>query len=57
MYHEDVKNFDLARLFYEMATLLEVRNESVFRIRAYQRGAQTLEALPPTSRSWPRAAS
>ncbi len=46
MYHEDVKNFDLARLFYEMATLLEVRNESVFRIRAYQRGAQTLEALP-----------
>jgi DNA polymerase (family 10) len=46
VYHEGVKNFDLARLFYEMATLLEVRNESVFRIRAYQRGAQTLEALP-----------
>ena len=41
-----MKNFDLARLFYEMATLLEVRNESVFRIRAYQRAAQTLEALP-----------
>ena len=39
-------NFDLARLFYEMATLLEVKNESVFRVRAYQRAAQTLEALP-----------
>jgi DNA polymerase (family X) len=38
-------NFELARLFYEMASLLEARDESVFRIRAYQRGAQTLEAL------------
>jgi DNA polymerase (family 10) len=46
VYHEEVKNLDLARLFYEMATLLEVRDESVFRVRAYQRGAQTLEALP-----------
>ena len=38
-------NFELARLFYEMATLLEVQNESRFRVRAYQRAAQTLEAL------------
>jgi DNA polymerase (family 10) len=40
-----VRNFELARLFYEMASLLEVRNESRFRIRAWQRAAQTLEAL------------
>lgn len=40
-----MRNFELARLFYEMANLLEVRGESVFRIRAYQRGAQTLETL------------
>lgn len=40
-----MKNFELARLFYEMATLLEVHDESRFRVRAYQRGAQTLEAL------------
>jgi DNA polymerase (family 10) len=40
-----VTNFELARLFYEMASLLEVRGESLFRIRAYQRGAQTLETL------------
>jgi DNA polymerase (family 10) len=39
------RNFELARLFYEMASLLEARDESVFRIRAYQRGAQTLEKL------------
>jgi DNA polymerase (family 10) len=40
-----VKNFEIARLFYEMATLLEVRNESVFRVRAYRRAAQALESL------------
>ncbi len=40
-----MQNFELARLFYEMATLLEVRNESVFRVRAYQRAAQMLESL------------
>ena len=38
-------NFDIARLFHEMASLLEARDESVFRIRAYQRAAQTLETL------------
>jgi DNA polymerase (family 10) len=40
-----VKNFEIARLFYEMASLLEVQGENAFRVRAYQRGAQTLEAL------------
>jgi DNA polymerase (family X) len=45
VYHGAVRNFEIARLFYEMANLLEVRGESVFRIRAYQRGAQTLETL------------
>ncbi len=40
-----MQNFELARLFYEMATLLEVRNESVFRVRAYQRAARMLESL------------
>jgi DNA polymerase (family X) len=45
VYHVAVKNFEIARLFYEMAALLEVKNESRFRIRAYQRAAQTLETL------------
>jgi DNA polymerase (family 10) len=39
------RNFEVGRLFSEMASLLEARGESVFRIRAYQRAAQTLEAL------------
>ena len=45
MYDDGVQNFELARQFYEMASLLEVRDESVFRVRAYQRAAQTLETL------------
>ncbi|MBI2207087.1 MAG: DNA polymerase/3'-5' exonuclease PolX [Candidatus Rokubacteria bacterium] len=40
-----MKNFEIARLFYEMASLLEVQNENTFRVRAYQRGAQALETL------------
>ena len=40
-----MKNFELARIFYEIASLLEVRDESRFRIRAWQRAAQTLETL------------
>ena len=40
-----LRNFDVARLFDEMAHLLEARGESVFRVRAYQRGAQALQAL------------
>ena len=35
----------MARIFYEIASLLEVRDESRFRIRAWQRAAQTLETL------------
>ena len=35
----------MARLFYEMAHLLEVRGESAFRVRAYQRAAQQIESL------------
>ena len=34
-----MQNFELARLFYEMATLLEVEGESRFRVRAYERAA------------------
>jgi len=45
VYHGAVTNFDVARLFYEMASLLEVRGESAFRVRAYQRAAQSIESL------------
>ncbi len=39
-----MKNFEIAKLFYEMADLLEIKGETVFRVRAYQRAAQNLES-------------
>ena len=52
------ENFDLARLFYEMASLLEARDESVFRVRAYQRAApRRWRRSPRTWRPWPPAAA
>jgi DNA polymerase (family X) len=40
-----MRNFELAECFHEMADLLEIRQENVFRIRAYRRAAQQLESL------------
>ncbi len=40
-----MKNFEIARLFNLMADVLELREENVFRIRAYRRAAQNLESL------------
>ncbi len=40
-----MKNFEVARLFDLMADILELGNENPFRIRAYRRAAQNLEAL------------
>jgi DNA polymerase (family 10) len=39
-----MKNFEIAKLFYEMADLLEIKGENVFRVRAYQRAAQNVES-------------
>lgn len=40
-----MRNIELAELFHEIADLLEIREENVFRIRAYRRAAQQLESL------------
>ncbi len=40
-----MKNFEIAKLFYEMADLLEIKGENVFRVRAYHRAAENLESL------------
>ena len=45
MYHSPVRNLELAELFHEVADLLEIREENVFRVRAYRRAAQQLENL------------
>jgi DNA polymerase (family 10) len=40
-----VKNVEIARVFREMGQLLEIKGESVFRVRAYQRAADSLDVL------------
>jgi DNA polymerase/3'-5' exonuclease PolX len=40
-----VGNLEIAARFSEIADLLELRDENPFRVRAYRRGAQQLEAL------------
>ena len=47
-----ITNEDIVRLFNEMAAMLEIKGDSVFKIRAYQRAANTIEQL-----SWSLAAA
>lgn len=41
-----VSNEEIARIFENMAALLEMRGEVVFKVRAYERAARTIERLP-----------
>ncbi|HUH66784.1 MAG TPA: DNA polymerase/3'-5' exonuclease PolX [Syntrophales bacterium] len=41
-----MKNSDVAKVFHDMADLLELKSENVFKIRAYRRAAQVIEHLP-----------
>ncbi len=41
----NVQNAHIARLFEEIGDLLEIRGENPFRVRAYRRAAESLEAL------------
>ncbi len=40
-----MKNKEIAEIFQKTAALLEIKGENPYRIRAYQRAAQTIEAL------------
>lgn len=41
-----MKNTEIARVFQEIADLLELKGENPFKIRAYQKVAKTIEHLP-----------
>ncbi len=41
-----MKNADIARILYNIAIYLEMGGESVFKVRAYEKAAQTIESLP-----------
>ena len=40
-----ISNTQIANIFTDMAALLEIKGESVFKVRAYQRAANTIENL------------
>src|SRR5690242_14257410 len=40
-----MENAEIARILNDYAAVLEIRGESVFRVRAYQRAARTVEEL------------
>ena len=40
-----MKNREIAELFNEIADILELKGENVFRVNAYRRGAQNIEGL------------
>jgi len=40
-----MKNLELARIFSEMADILEIKGDNPFKIRAYRRAALNLEGL------------
>jgi DNA polymerase (family 10) len=41
-----MKNSDIAKVFSDIADLLEIKGENRFKIRAYQRATRTIEHLP-----------
>jgi len=41
-----MKNTEVARVFQDIADLLELREENQFKIRAYQRVVRSIEHLP-----------
>ncbi len=49
-----MKNQEIARIFNEIADLLEIKGENPFRIRAYRRAAQNIEGLPKSVEETPK---
>ncbi len=41
-----MKNDEVARIFYDVAIYLEMKDENLFKIRAYEKAALTVESLP-----------
>ncbi len=41
-----MKNTEIARVFQDIADLLELKGENIFKIRAYQKAAKAIEHLP-----------
>jgi DNA polymerase (family 10) len=42
---ESVRNAEIAKIFHNMADLLEIKGDNPFKVRAYQKAAQNIESL------------
>lgn len=49
-----MKNQEIARVFNEIADLLEIKGENPFRVRAYRRAAQNIDGLPQAVEDIPK---
>src|SRR5882672_7486954 len=49
-----MQNPDIARLFDEVADLLEIKDENPFRVRAYRNAARTIRDFPDAIADWVR---
>src|SRR6266571_2202075 len=50
-----MQNPDIARVFDEVADLLEIKDENPFRVRAYRNAARTIRDFPEPIADWVRA--
>ncbi len=41
-----MKNIDIAKIFYDIAIYLQMKDENIFKIRAFDKAALTIESLP-----------
>ena len=41
-----MKNEEIAKIFYDIALFLQMKDENVFKIRAYEKAAQAIESFP-----------
>ena len=46
-----MENIDIARIFDEIADVLELKNDNPFRIRSYRRGARVVHDLPEDAKT------
>jgi DNA polymerase (family 10) len=46
-----LENIDISRIFDEIADVLELKDDNVFRIRSYRRGAQVVRDLPENAKT------
>jgi DNA polymerase (family 10) len=49
-----MKNQQIAKIFNEIAELLDLKGENVFRVRAYRRAAQNIDGLSKDVASPPK---